>query len=267
VRRAVVTLLALVAAGLPTGTAAAAKPLITVCGQGGCVTTGRSNAVDNLFAELMAQGLAGRRAAPEPAPQPYFILTAADGTQAWYTPGAKLLKTGSGWIETDSFARAALKTATESLQPLPAPKPTSARVNGRAAATPEVYAGLLADLPAADAPASDAPTADVELRFGTPSPWPSASLRYAPTENTVKRADGWFAVPDALAAQVESDLRREGVQGRRTWRSSIVFALVFTGALFVGWLTFYRRKWWKTGGRKRKVREPEGEAPRSPPRR
>ena len=53
-RRGLVMLLALVATGVPTGAAAAAKPLVTVCGKDSCVTTGRSNAVDNFFGQLLA---------------------------------------------------------------------------------------------------------------------------------------------------------------------------------------------------------------------
>jgi hypothetical protein len=266
VRRGIVLIAVVAALGFPAA-ATAAGPLVTICGERGCVATSRDNGLERLLAELTAQGLEGTRQAPEPVPQPYFKVTISNGSEAWYAPGGQLLKTQSGWKETDAFARAAFKTAIGSLAPLPAPKPTSVRVNGRAAPTPALYSGLLADLPETGAPPADARTATVELHYGPASPWDEADLAYAPTENSVKRADGWFSVPDTLAAKVEADLRQEGVQGRRSWGSSIVVALVLTGALFVGWLTFYRRKWWKTGGRKRRVSAPEGEAPRSSPRR
>jgi hypothetical protein len=164
-------------------------------------------------------------------------------------------------------APVAVTQTTSSTESLPLPTPREVLVNGRKAPHPSLYKRLFADLPAAEAPPDGTPTASIDVRFGGNGPGHEVRFRYAPTENTVERSDGWATVPDEVAARIEADLRREGIRGRRGWGSSIVLALVVTGALFVFWLTFYRRKWWKTGGRKRPVREPEGEAPRSSPRR
>ena len=203
---------------------------------------------------------------------PYYTLRLDASWYDWsplsYVPAAGVVQTVSGWVRIDRPTAARLREATRGLEPFPVPKLKRVRVNGRPVADAAVYAGLFAKLPPSDPPLGGTPGAKIVVESATPDPWTKdARLTYYPSRNVLQRDAEVVKVPDALAAQIETDLRREGVQGRRTWGSSIVFALVFTGSLFVGWLTFYRRKWWKTGGRKRKVSAPEGEAPRSSPRR
>ena len=259
--------LSLLVALVAAAPAAASGRTLTICGRDVCQ---RASVGDPglLLLNAVAQALNKQNTVNAPPPQPYFQLRlqGANGgsSDAWYAPKAAMLEPPAGWIELDPVTRTLLEGATQSLEPFSTPKPASARVNGRAAPHPEVYAGLLADLPAADAPAAGAPAARVELRYATEGPWADSQLSYTPTENVVHRSDGWVAVPDDLAAKVETDLRREGVQGRNGWGSALVFGLILTGALFVGWLTFVRQKWWKTPKRRRgPVREPPPEGPRS----
>jgi hypothetical protein len=262
---AVLALIAALAA--PPLAAAKDETKLTICGQDGCQRA-PLDVPGGFLANALVQALATSETVPAPPPpQAYFRIhvQGAKGRekQAWYVPKAGLIETSSGWIEADP-ASILLEDATRFLRSFPAPKPTSARVNGRAASNPGLYAGLLADLPSADAPPADAPVAVVDLRYGKDGPWTEARLSYSPSEDVVRRTDGWVAVPDALAARVESDLRQEGVASHNGWGSALVFGLILTGALFVGWLTFLRQKWWKTPKRRRgPVREPPPEGPRS----
>ncbi len=207
-----------------------------------------------------------------PPVSPYYKLRLEADWYEWsplaYVPDAGVVRTSAGWVRIDRPTATRLRDATRGLEPFPAPTIERVRVNGRAVADAALYAGLFAKLPPADPPLGGTPGAKIVAEASAPNPWTdNARLTYYPTRNVLRRDTEVVRVPDALAAQIESDLRREGVQGRRGWGSSIVFGLVLTGALFVGWLTFYRRKWWKTGGRKRRVSAPEREAPRSSPRR
>ena len=207
-----------------------------------------------------------------PPLSPYYKLQLEADWYEWsplaYVPDADVVRTSAGWVRVDRPTAKQLREATFLLEPFPAPTIERVRVNGRAVADAAVYGGLFAKLPPADPPLGGTPGAKIVAKAAAPNPWTdNARLTYYPTRNVLQRDTEVVRVPDALAAQIESDLRREGVQGRRGWGSSIVFGLVLTGALFVGWLTFYRRKWWKTGGRKRRVSAPEREAPRSSPRR
>jgi hypothetical protein len=209
--------------------------------------------------------------ASAPPLSPYYTLQLEADWYEWsalaYVPDANVVRTTAGWVRIDRPTAARLRDATRGLEPFPAPKLERVRVNGRPVADAAVYAGLFAKLPPSDPPLGGTPGAKIVVQSAAPDPWTKdARLTYYPSRNVLRRDTEVVEVPDTLATQIEADLRREGVEGRRGWGSSIVFALVFTGALFVGWLTFYRRKWWKTGGR-RKVRAPEGEAPRSSPRR
>lgn len=266
------------AAALVSPAAASAKGLttLTICGAGDQCRRFHFQPFGAPHRSLVA-GVSNAFAATEsvalPRPQPYYRLrlddTVGGSVPGWYAPEAGLVKGPNGWTSPASAVQAELRAVTEDLGALDEPKPASVRVNGVPSETPSVYVPLLDELPQADGPPAGTPTALVELRYGTTGAWTDARLDYAPTENVVRRDGRWAAVPAKVAARIEADLRQEGVASRNGWASALVFGLVLTGALFVGWLTFVRRKWWKTGGRRRPrvSPPPEGEAPRSSPRR
>ena len=218
------TAAALLLIGLTATATAAAKEVsaVSVCGASGC------NDVDDVRAFMAAGGLdtGSPDERPIPAAQPYFrmevemhapgedlpgwsVFLLADGSLVRAQgPGAAL---DQDWMTLPADAGRTIASATDGLEPYPAPKLTDVRIGGRRATDPASYSDLFG-LKAAPKPTTVSPGGweRIDVRSAKPSPWTDGGDRidWSPSLGVI-RVDGLYFEPGAaLSDRLSSDTGR-----------------------------------------------------------
>jgi hypothetical protein len=196
-RAVVIALAALAAAGAPSGEAKNLS-LVRICGTSGCSPIEPAIPVP------------GGERSEAPAVQPYYVLTAADRSSLYFVSGPAALS-GAHVAGPGAWGRltspSGLRALAGRLRPFPAPRLSDVRVDGRRVSRPAAYAALLGPLPRVAARWDGELLVPIDVRWAAPNPWSAEAsyLEYIPEKRLLIRLDGYFRVPESLAATIERD--------------------------------------------------------------
>jgi hypothetical protein len=192
---------------VPAGAAAKELSSATICGESGCRTIDRPN-------ELLAGGGDG---IPEPAPaaSPYYavrLTTTHEGREeAWtifYVPGPAMLgfrseRDAAQFEQLEGPVVAAWRAAARGVDPFPAPRITSAAVDGEPVADPQSYLSLYGRTDEGAAYPAEPDFVPIVLHAARPSPW--TDLRYvmfSPSAGAVELGTRIVKLPEDTTAAI-----------------------------------------------------------------
>jgi hypothetical protein len=199
------------ALALAPGAAAKGPFMLDVCGSSGCTQISSEGDDDDLVFGLLDlvynPPVDAVGSAPPPAPyyELGFTFEGGEKQQLFLVPGAGFLRTAATWVRLGAGELAGYERLAAGLEPWPRPELERVRVDGREAADPAPYEGLLGALEPAGWPEEPGELIEIEPDFGRATPWTANRLRYFPADRLLWREDEILRVPEELARAIGRD--------------------------------------------------------------